>query len=155
MKVDIQQADTENFKDLPNFRLFPYSCKYCAFWEDEDFSEKTRRDCAEETKRRWFLDMMARFGSCGLIAYVDGEPIGFAQYAPTEYFPSVTKYDDVIPSRDAVFLACLYIADRQLRKKGIGTRMFEKLSSDLRIRGCGAIEAFARTSCTPSDNVPD
>jgi len=145
----------ENFKDLPRFRLFPYSCMRCAFWELPDFDDHTPEEKAEKTKRKWFADVRSKFGNCGFIAYVEDKPVGFAQYAPAEFFPSISKYGNLIPSKDAVFLTCLYIPNRELRAKGIGKQMFEKVTSDLRSRGYRAVEAFARTSDTPSDNIPD
>jgi GNAT superfamily N-acetyltransferase len=145
----------ENFKDLPRFRLFPYSCIHCAFWEHLDFNDHTPKERAEEIKRKWFTEVGRKFGNCGLIAYVDNKPVGFAQYAPAEFFPSISKYDSLIPSRDAVFLACLYIPNRELRGKGIGKQMFEKVTSDLKSRGYKTVEAFARTSDTSSNNIPD
>jgi GNAT superfamily N-acetyltransferase len=145
----------ENFRNLPRFRLFPYSCIYCAFWEQLNFDDYTPREKAEETKRKWFTDVRRKFGNCGFIAYVDDKPVGFAQYAPAEFFPSISKYGDLIPSKDAVFLACLYIPNRELRGKGIGKQMLEKVTSELQSRGYRVVEAFARTADTPSENIPD
>jgi hypothetical protein len=51
MTIEIQPVNMENFKDLPNFRFFPYSCRYCAFWESLDFGDKTMKEDAEQTKR--------------------------------------------------------------------------------------------------------
>jgi len=141
--------------DLPSFRLFPYSCRYCAFWETVDFDDKTPREHAEETKREWFTKVAKHFGNCGFIAYLDGKPMGFAQYAPAKYFQSFTKYDDLVLSGDAIFLVCLYIPKREQWRKGIGTQIFQRVSSDLKSRGYKAIEAFARTVDAPSDNIPD
>jgi GNAT superfamily N-acetyltransferase len=145
----------ENFKDLPCFRLFPYSCIYCAFWEQLGFDDYTPREKAEETKRKWFTDVRKKFGNCGLIAYVDDKPVGFAEYARAEFFPSTAKYGSLVPSRDTVFLACLYIPKRELRGKGIGKQILEEVTYDLKSRGYRAVEALARTSDIPSDNIPD
>jgi GNAT superfamily N-acetyltransferase len=120
-----------------------------------DFDDKTPKESAEETKRKWFTEVARRFGKCGFIAYLDGNPVGFAKYGPVEYFPSISKYDHLIPSGDAIFLACLYIPKREMRRRGIGTQMFQKVSSDLGSRGYKAVEAFARTVDAPSDDIPD
>jgi GNAT superfamily N-acetyltransferase len=120
-----------------------------------DFDDGTPSEKAEETKRKWFTDVGRQFGNCGFIAYVDDKPVGFVQYAPAKFFPSVSKYKCLSPSGDAVFLACLYISDREMRKRGIGKQIFEKVSSDLRNRGYKAIEAYARTTDTASNDIPD
>lgn len=155
MSVEIKPVSQGNFKDLPCFRLFPYSCKYCAFWESLNFDGKTAKEEAEQIKRRWFIDVRGKFGNCGFIAYVDKKPVGFARYAPVKYFPTIQKYSGLTPSNDAIFLACLYIADKELWGKGIGRQLFEKVASDLKNRGYKIIETFARVSDSPSDNIPD
>ncbi len=155
MTIEIQPVNMENFENLPNFRLFPYSCKYCAFWELLNFDEKTSKETAEQTKSKWFINVRKKFGNCGFIVYVDKKPVGFAQYAPAKYFLAIQKYPDLIPSDDAIFLVCLYIANRELRGKGIGKQLFEKVASDLKKRGYSVIESFARVSDLPSNNIPD
>jgi hypothetical protein len=124
MSVEIKPVSQRNFKYLPCFRLFPYSCKYCAFWESLNFDDKTRKEEAEQTKRRWFIKVRKKFGNCGFIVYVNKKPVGFAQYALTECFPAIQKYSGLTPSNDAIFLACLYIANKELWGKGIGRQLF-------------------------------
>ncbi|MEM2463378.1 MAG: GNAT family N-acetyltransferase [Candidatus Bathyarchaeia archaeon] len=155
MDIKIKPVSLENFNDLPSFRLFPYSCKYCAFWELLDFDDKTGKEKAEQTKREWFINVGKKFGNCGFIVYVDKKPVGFAQYAPVKYFPAIQKYSGLAPSNDAIFLACLYIANRKLWGKGIGKKLFEKVASNLKKRGYKVVESFARVSDLPSNNIPD
>jgi GNAT superfamily N-acetyltransferase len=155
MIVEIQPVTMGNFGDLPTFRLFPFSCKYCAFWESLDFDEKTSKEGAEQTKRTWFAKMEKEFGNCGFIIYVNNNSVGLAEYAPVKYFPTISRYEGLTPSGDAIFLPCLYIADRELRGKGIGKQALEKVAADLKNRGYNVIEAFAQLSGSPSDNIPD
>ena len=45
----------QNLKDLPAFRLFPYSCQYCVYWEStDDFDEKVSKERAQQLKSDWF-----------------------------------------------------------------------------------------------------
>lgn len=142
----------ENFKDLPDFRLFPYSCKYCVYWETVgDFDEKVEKRKAEEIKRDWFRKVSEKFGSCGSLVYLENIPVGYAQYAPVEFMPRTQQYRSGPPSKDAVFLACLYIPNRGLRGRGIGKYMLNHILADLRNRHCNAVEAFARTN---SESAP-
>ena len=154
MIVEIRPVSMENFKDLPNFRLFPYSCRYCAFWESLEFDDKTKKEDAEETKQKWFIDVGREFGNCGFIVYVEKALVGFAQYAPAKYF-STSKYYGLTPSDNAIFLACLYVANRELWGKGIGKRLFQKVASDLISRNYNVVEAVACVGNSPSDNIPD
>jgi GNAT superfamily N-acetyltransferase len=135
----------QNLKDLPTFRLFPYSCQYCVYWEStEDFDEKVSKERARELKSDWFRNVSKEFGDCGIIVYLNDEPVGYAQYAPPKFFARVQQYKSGPPDTDSVFLACLYIPKRELKGQGIGKSLLDFILSDLQKRGCNAIETFAR-----------
>ncbi|MGQ9641641.1 MAG: GNAT family N-acetyltransferase [Candidatus Bathycorpusculaceae bacterium] len=102
-------------------------------------------------KLEWFRTVTKEFGSCIKIALSDSVPVGFMQYAPAKYFPRVKEYTSEPPSEDAIFIACLYVPDKNQRGKGFGKAMLKNLIEDLRERGFGTVETFARTS---SENNP-
>jgi GNAT superfamily N-acetyltransferase len=81
-----------------------------------------------------------------LIAYLNGVPTGFVQYGPPRFFPRVKEYASGPPSRDAIFLACLYVADKEARGKGSGKAMLKGLLAELRKRRIKVVETFARKS---------
>jgi GNAT superfamily N-acetyltransferase len=141
-----------NLGDLPTFRLPPYSCQYCAYWElADDSDEKMSKEQARELKRDWFRRVAAEFGDCGVIAYLNNEVVGYAQYASPRFFPGVGKYASGPPNKDSVFLACLYIPRRELRRKGIGKSLLEFVLANLQRRGYNTIETYARRG---SENNP-
>jgi ribosomal protein S18 acetylase RimI-like enzyme len=105
----------------------------------------------ERKKQEWFTKVTNEFGCCIKVAYFDGVPMGFMQYAPAKFFPRVREYAAGPPSEDAIFLACLYIANNKDRGKGVGTTMLENLLAELEERGFKTIETFARKS---SENNP-
>ena len=145
--LKIEFVSQKNFQDLPDFRLFPFSCKYCVYWESlGGFDEKVEKSMAEKIKRNWFRDVSKEFGNCGFIVYLENAPIGYVQYAPARFLPRTQQYKCGPPSKDAVFLACLYIPKRALRGKGIGKYMLTHVLSDLEKRDYKAVEAFARTT---------
>ena len=43
-----------------------------------------------------------------------------------------------------VFLSCLYVVDKESRRKGIGEALLRSIIDDLRTRGFNAVETFAR-----------
>jgi len=108
----------------------------------------------EHKKLEWFNKATREFGNCGFIAYFNGVPIGFIQYAPTKFFPRVEDYASGPPSEDAVFLACLYISNKKARGKGLGTAMLENLVAELRKRGFKAVETFARKDSESNPSGP-
>ena len=144
-----------NFNDLPVFPLFPYSCKYCIYWESTaDSDEKVGKSKAERIKRDWFSDVSRKFGNCGFIAYKDDSPVGYTQYASPSSFPRIQQYSSGPPSGDAVFLACLYVPRKELRGKGIGKYLLGLVLSDLQKRGYPAVETFARRGSESSPAGP-
>ncbi len=107
--------------------------------------------CIDDDGSDWFKNVSKEFGDCGVIAYLDNESVGYAQYALPRFFPRVQQYASGPPSNDSVFLACLYVSKRELRGKGIGGSLLEFVLSDLRKRGYAAVETFARKD---SENNP-
>ena len=105
----------------------------------------------ETRKREWLNKVVSEFENCIKLAYLNDIPIGFIQYAPAKFFPRLKEYAAGPPSEDAVFIACLYIANRKERGKELGTRMLENLIAEVKERGFKAVETFARKS---SENNP-
>ncbi len=141
----IRKVDRTNFKDIPD------PCKHCLYWQTSGPDEKMLKPEMESKKREWVKKVVRRFGNCCFIAYLSGVPIGFVQYAPAEFFPRVKEYASGPPSKDSVFLACLYIINEDVRGKGLGTAMLENFLTELRGKGFRAVETFARKS---SENNP-
>jgi GNAT superfamily N-acetyltransferase len=104
-----------------------------------------------QKKREWFKKAVSEFGWCLKLAYLNHAPIGFIQYAPAKFFPRVKEYASGPPSEDAIFIACLYITNQEVRGKGLGTSMLENLTVELKMRGYTAVETFARKN---SENNP-
>ncbi|MFX0113963.1 MAG: GNAT family N-acetyltransferase [Candidatus Hodarchaeota archaeon] len=144
-----------NFENLPSFRFFPFSCRYCAYWECLDFEDKITKENGYQIKQKWLSFIRKEFGNCGFIAYLNEKPVGFAQYGPMSYFPRLSEYHDFTPSSEAIFLSCLYIPAKQLRRQGIGKQLLEGVISDLQNRGYRLIETLVRIHNTPSHNPSD
>lgn len=133
---------------------FPSLCQGCLHWEkitqDDLEPQQAERMKAEHIKR-----ILSAWGNCGHIFYEDGEALGFAYYTLPKYFPRIKHYRAGPVSRDAVFLACLYISP-EIRGQGCGRRLLLVSQRDLFKRKFKAIEAFGkRTSsevpCSPVD----
>jgi GNAT superfamily N-acetyltransferase len=134
----IEKIAEHSFKDIPS------PCKYCLYWQTSGpFDEKMLKPKMEREKREWLKKVIGEFGDCGFVVYFSDVPIGFVQYAPAKFFPRMKEYTSGPPSEDAVFLACLYITDKEARAKGLGTTMLEELLAELRRRKFKAVETFA------------
>jgi len=144
--LKIENVNENNFGDIFN------PCRQCLYWQTSDsFDEKMLKPEMAQKKREWFNKVAKEFGSCIKIAYFNDVPMGFIKYAPAKFFPRVKEYAAGPSSEDAVFIACLYITNNEVRRKGLGTSMLENLTLELKERGFKAVETFARKS---SENNP-
>ena len=145
----IENVNKNNFQNIPN------PCKYCLYWQTSgEFGEENLKPEMEKKKREWFSKVEKEFEGCIKITYSGGVPIGFIQYAPAKFFPHVKEYAAGPPSEDAVFIACLYITNKEARGKGLGTSMLENLIVELKERGFKAAETFARKSSEDNPSGP-
>ena len=60
------------------------------------------------------------------------------------FFPTAAEYPAGPVSGDAVFLACLFIPAAEQRERGLGSALLCAILKELRVRGLGAVETFAR-----------
>ena len=66
------------------------------------------REAAEEAgdveleKEAWLSATLLEWGSCGQVAYVDGDPAGYVLFAPPTYFPGVDAFPVAPCTRRAV-----------------------------------------------------
>ncbi len=94
-------------------------------------------------KLTWLNQVQNNFGDCGSVLYVDDQPIGYAQYAPSKFMPNLINYP-ILPSPDAVFISCLHIFDKKFRRAGFGTVLLCVVLKNLEKRGVKAVETIAR-----------
>lgn len=120
-------------------------CGCCAFWETEKPAQpECGGSCDPAVFEAWVRDVLADWGDCGRIAYIDGDAIGFAKYAPGRYFPRASRMGAGPPSDDAVLLACLRV-EADARHAGLGKVLLQAVLRDLVSRGERAVEAYAST----------
>jgi len=147
--LKIEDATSGNFKDIPS------PCRYCLYWQTSGaYGEEMLKSEMEQQKREWFDKVNSEFGSCIKIAYLANTPIGFIQYAPARFFPRVKDYMSGPPSEETIFLACLYITSKEMRRKGLGTIMLRNLLAQLKKSGLKSVETFARKGSPENPSGP-
>ncbi len=156
MKIEIVNITEENLRDAPEWDSHPFSCKYCIYWEfPEECIDpaKEKKEDALEKKLNWLRNTQKVFGKCGMIAYVDGKPAGYAQYAPPKLLPNSASYLPP-PDDDAVLISCLFIPQMELRHSGVGSLLLQSIIDDLRKRGMKAVETYARKGKSENPSGP-
>ena len=136
----LERLTLDNLADLPE------SCASCTFWE-LDAVRRRRAELAGEgagEKQAWVSQVLLDWGSCGRVAYVDGEPAGYVLYAPPTYLPGADAFATSPVSEDAVLLATAVVAP-QHAEAGLGRMLMQAVVKDLIQRGgIRALEAFGR-----------
>jgi len=147
MRIEILDLNERTLPLAPELDRFPYSCKYCLYWEHpEKLYENSPgfEERALEEKREWVKNAERKFGTCGKILFADGKAAVYSQYGPPAFFPNTEGYSSGPPSEDAVFLACLFVGKREYRGLGLGSKLLVTILEELRGRGFRAAETFAR-----------
>lgn len=128
----------------------PRPCRTCVFWELDEVAGQRARDSGDPAfeKEAWLSGVLLEWGSCGVLAYDDGRPVGYALYAPPAYVPRATAFPTSPVSGDAALLTALRVHDGH-RRVGLGRTLVQHAVKDL-VRHAGggvrALEAFGDTA---------
>ncbi len=134
----IAHLTRDNLCDLP------IACQSCVFWE----LDPVRRERAAEAvvtgaeKESWVSQVLLEWGSCGRVAYVDGDPAGYVLYAPAFFVPGGDAFPTAPIGEDAVQLVTAMVRP-EYADAGLGRVLVQNVAKDLiRRGGIRAIEAF-------------
>ena len=138
---------------LDHLDALPAPCRSCVFWELDPVRRARVEDpCGE--KDAWASQVLREWGSCGRVALVDDEPVGYLIYAPEAYVPGAAGFPTAPVSPDAVLLTTVYVVPAHQRG-GLGRMLVQGMARDLIERGgIRAVEAFGDTRGNRSCVVP-
>lgn len=129
---------------LDNLGDLPDGCRSCGFWElDPVHRDRAQRAGAlAQEKESWVSRVLLEWGSCGRVAYVDGDRAGYVLYAPPWYVPGAETFPTAPVGEDAVLLATAMVHP-EYADAGLGRMLVQAVAKDLLHRGdVRAIEAF-------------
>ncbi|MGH3444392.1 MAG: GNAT family N-acetyltransferase [Nocardioidaceae bacterium] len=132
---------------LDNLCDLPVGCQSCVFWELDPVRRERAVASGEsaQEKEGWASRVLLEWGSCGRVAYVDGDPAGYVLYAPASYLPGSHAFATAPVSEDAVLLATAMVYP-DYAGGGLGRALMQTVVKDLVKRGgIRAIEAFGDT----------
>ncbi|HEY9414136.1 MAG TPA: GNAT family N-acetyltransferase [Pseudonocardia sp.] len=138
---------------LGNVDELPKRCRRCVFWElgPNAGEQAAEYGNLELEKEAWMSSVMLEWGSCGKIAYSDGQPVGYALYAPPAAIPRSGVFPTGPVSHDAVLLTAVAVVPEKAGS-GIGRMLVQAALRDLTKRGVKAIEAFGDADPTPDSS---
>jgi GNAT superfamily N-acetyltransferase len=143
-----EPATAERFSDLPSVlgdRGGPDGC-WCMFWRQRNAEWRS----TNPAKRR--VAMAERFGDSpppGVLAYLDGRPVGWCAVAPRDEYPRLQSSPTFGPVDDipAWAVSCLFI-HRTARRRGVGTALVDAAVAMAKAYGAPAVDAIP---VAPSD----
>lgn len=157
METKILNLTEENLEEAPEWEAYPFSCKYCLYWEHPELPLDPAAEASEERfakKLAWLRRVRKEWGGCGKLLVVGDETVGYAQYAPVRFFPGATEYPAGPVSADAVLLTCLFIPKPQWRGQGLGSLLLKAILEELSARGIRVVETFARRGSAENPSGP-
>ncbi len=120
-------------------------CRSCLFWELDPVRRErlTDPETCRGVKESWASEVLREWGSCGRVALVDDEVVGYLCYAPPAYVPGADAFPTAPVSPDAVLLTTGRVAE-EYAGGGLGRLLVQGMARDLAGRaGVKAVEAFA------------
>lgn len=136
-------ADYQAFFDHEAFRDFP-SWQFCYCMEthrtqsDEEWATRTGDD-----NRRDMSAMLADGTVTALLAYVDGQPVGWCNYGETTHLAGVMhRFGLEAADHGAVGSVACFVISSRYRGHGVATRLLDVAIERLRAKGLRAVEAY-------------
>ena len=117
---------------------------WCMWWRLSPPEFNKRKG---EANRRAFREIVQGGPPPGLIAYADGEPVGWCAVAPRESYPALER-SRVLARPDAApvwSLTCFYVA-KGWRRRGLVGRLIEAGAAFAAARGATSLESYP---CAP------
>ena len=127
---------------LDNLDAIPAPCRSCVFWECDPVRRERLDEPAAE-KEAWVSEVLREWGSCGRVALVDDQLVGYVIYAPAGFVPGAAGFATAPVSADAVLLTTIHV-DPASRGGGVGRMLVRAMARDLVERNIRAVEAFDR-----------
>ncbi|HEX9055896.1 MAG TPA: GNAT family N-acetyltransferase [Ktedonobacterales bacterium] len=132
----------ERLPDLSRFSEGHGTFRYCSCMRWRLRSADFQRSTKEE--RVALLEHLVRGGTpVGILAYLDGEPVGWCSVAPRETYAALERYR-AIPRLDdsPVWSVVCFFVDRRMRGQGLTRGLLRAAVEYARSRGAETIEGY-------------
>jgi GNAT superfamily N-acetyltransferase len=142
--LEVAPVSSERWPDLVELfgeRGATSGC-WCMFWRltGGEFS----RDAGPGT-RRALKNLVERGATPGLLAYSQGQPVGWCSVAPRDEFPRVLRSPVLRPvdQRPAWSVVCFYV-DRSARRHGVAAHLLDAAVRHATSAGAELLEGYPR-----------
>ncbi|HWR66468.1 MAG TPA: GNAT family N-acetyltransferase [Bellilinea sp.] len=120
---------------------------WCMWWRASSADYEQNHG---EPNRQAFKSVVASGAQTGLLAYQNGQPIGWISFAPREDFPRLERSTTLkrVDSQPVWSIVCFFIS-RKARRHGLPALLIESAVNFAADRGAAIVEAY------PVDRGPD
>ncbi|TPI50245.1 GNAT family N-acetyltransferase [Mesorhizobium sp. B2-9-1] len=133
------RADFENLFEQPGA---PKYC-WCMAWR-----HSTREHIQNDEKKRMMMALIDKGTPVGIIAEMDGRPVGWCSVAPRETYRKLSKQQD--DSETGIWsIVCFYVP-RALRGGGLASALLDAAIDHAFSKGAHIIEAYPVDGAAPS-----
>lgn len=132
----------ENLADLARFSERHGKFRYCSCMRWRLTSTEYQRSTKEE--RVAALEGLVREGvPVGVLAYVDGEPVGWCSVAPRETYAALERFR-ALPRLDAapVWSVVCFFVDARVRRQGVTSGLLRTAVEYARSQGAEVVEGY-------------
>ncbi|HVM52423.1 MAG TPA: GNAT family N-acetyltransferase [Acidimicrobiales bacterium] len=153
--ITIEPVTPDRWDDLE--RLFgasgAYSGCWCTWWR---LGSKEWEAAGSAGRRQHLADVVERGDVPGLLAYDDGEPVGWVAVAPRDAYPRLNRSPHTKPVDDVPVwsITCFWIR-REHRGRRIATQLLEAAVEHAHRGGAEAIEGYPYDPATRSVTAAD
>lgn len=113
---------------------------WCMLWR----LKRSQYEAQKGEKNRQALRKIVQSGQApGLLAYADGQPVGWCALAPREVYPALERSRILKPIDDQRVwsIACLFVA-RQYRRRGVSVQLIKAAVKQVAASGCRIVEGY-------------
>ncbi len=115
-----------------------YGC-WCMYWRDRAVEHG-------EQKKRAMKEIVRSGREPGLLAYQDGEPVGWVAVAPRKEYTPLLRSAQYRPREDGggpdVWSIVCFTIDRQARRRGIASALLDAAVEHAFAQGASSVEAY-------------
>jgi GNAT superfamily N-acetyltransferase len=149
--IEVRPVDADRWPDLA--KLFgpqgAYSGCWCMFWR----LPNAEMNSSTPDERRDALEVAARSGPVGLLAYAGGEPAGWCAVAPRSEFRRLPRTKalapHLAPDRAVWSVTCFYIR-KDRRRTGVAGALLDAAVGYAKEHGATLVEAYPAPEGTTS-----
>jgi GNAT superfamily N-acetyltransferase len=140
--VTFRPLTPERAGDLEQFSRRHGKFRYCSCMRWRLASSEFRRSTKEE--RVAALERMVCDGTpVGVLAYADGEPVGWCSIAPRETYVALERFRALarVDAAPVWSVVCFFV-DRRVRRRGLTVGLLEAAVAYARARGAKIVEGY-------------